>query len=92
MYPAPRGCFLDCKVLFVGEGTVLSKEQTGQGWSSAGDDVCHGVTQSRLGPSTAAFSPSSSVSAAPSVQLLLVLLEITSAKHYLSLPLISSLN
>lgn len=79
--PSSQGMFPRLQGLFVDEGTVLSKEQTAQAWNSAGDDVCHGVSQSRLCPSTAAFSPSSSVSAVAPVQLLLVLLEIRSAKR-----------
>lgn len=74
MCPAPRGCLLDCDVLSVSEGTVASKEQTGQAWNSPGADVCHGVSQSRFCPLTAPFSPSTSVSAVAPVQLLLVLL------------------
>lgn len=87
VYPALRGCFLDCKVLFVGEGTVLSVS----GIDSTGLELCWGWCLSwsepeQIAPSTAAFSPSSSVSAVAPVQLLLVLLEIRSAKdsfHFL---------
>lgn len=63
--PSSQGMFPGLQGLFLGEGSVLCEEQTAQAGILL-EMVCHGVSLSGLCPSTAAFSPSSSVSAAAS--------------------------
>lgn len=66
--PSSQGILLDCKVVFVEGLEFCWRCLSGSG---SGQTV----------PFHSCFSPSSSVSAAVPVQLLLVLLEISSAKH-----------